>query len=108
MQNEKLDSDSFLSLSRNDSSKKSTASNTQPSSNLINLELLAETIALITQVQEFQERMWIWIKNKYTQNYKVVIFWENDIITLQILKENCVAMDNYQVIVMIKNILYVS
>lgn len=63
-QNDGLDSDSSLSSPGNDSSKRSTASSIQPSSSLINPELLAESSALTTRVQEFQEGVRTRMKNK--------------------------------------------
>lgn len=107
-QNDELDSDFSLSSLRNDSSKRSIASGTQPSSNLINFQLLAESTALITRVQEFQKGEWIRMKNKYAQNHKIVVFQENDIVTLQIPKEDRAAADNHWVVVMIKCISHES
>lgn len=44
------------------------------------------------------------MKHRYAQSHKVVVFQENDIVTLQILKEDCAATDNHWVMVMIKSI----
>lgn len=46
------------------------------------------------------------MKNKYARNHKVVVFQENDIVTLQISKEDRAATDNHRVVVMIKSIPY--
>ncbi len=45
------------------------------------------------------------MKQKYSQNHKVVIFQSKDIVTLWIPKEDGVATDNPRVVVMIKSIL---
>ena len=103
-QNNELDSDSSLASLKNDGSKKSTALGIQLSSSLINSELLAESTALTTRVQEFQEGVRIRMKNKYARNHKVVVFQENDIVTLRIPKEDRAATDNHRVVVMIKSI----
>ena len=103
-QNDELDSDSSLSSLGNDDRKKSTASGIQPSSSLINPELLAESTAFTTRVQEFQEGVRTRMKNKYAQNHKVVVFQENDIVTLRIPKEDRAATDNHRVVVMIQSI----
>ena len=44
------------------------------------------------------------MKQKYSQNHKVVIFQSKDIVTLRIRKEDWVATDNHRVVVMIKSV----
>lgn len=104
-QDDESDSDSLSSLG-NDGSMKSTTSGIQTSSSLTNHELLAESTALTTRVQEFQEGVRTRMKNKYARNHKVVVFQENDIVTLRIPKEDRAATDNHRVVVMLKSILH--
>ncbi len=75
-------------------------------SHSINPQLVVEQKALIAQVQDFQEGVRTRMKQKYSRNHKVVIFQTEDIVTLQILKEDRAFTDNYRVVVIIKSILH--
>ncbi len=57
-------------------------------SHSINPPLVEEQKALIAQVHDFEEGVRTRMKQKYSQNHKVVIFQPEDIVTLRIRKES--------------------
>lgn len=65
---------------------------------------MAEQKALTAQVQDFQKGVRTRMKQRYSQNYKVIIFQPKDIVTLRIPKEDRAATDNHREVVMIKSI----
>ncbi len=74
------------------------------SSHLIDFELLAEQETFTAKVQDFQEVVKTSIKEKYSQNHKVITFEPDEIVTFCILKEDRTATDNNRAVVMIKSI----